>query len=72
MTASTSESAPMQPTKLAPHGRSDPTPAEIEQRCAEVRGQWSAATERERRVQHVAPVVYWPVAVEEWAAVVER
>jgi hypothetical protein len=57
--------APMQPTKLAPHGRSDPTPAEIEQRCAAIRRRWSAATERERRVQHVEPVVYWPVAVED-------
>jgi hypothetical protein len=52
----------MQPTKRAPHG--SPTPAEIEQLCAEVRREWSAATERERRVQPVEPVIFATVAVE--------
>ena len=36
----------------------DPTPAEIEQLCTDIRQRWSAATEREHRVQHVSPVVY--------------
>jgi hypothetical protein len=48
-----------------PRRSPDPSPTEIEQRCAEVRREWSAATEREHRAQHVAPVVYWPVAVED-------
>ena len=46
----------------------DPTPAEIATRAAEIRRDWSAATERDRQVQHVAPVVYWPVAVEDIGA----
>ena len=63
----------MQPTKRATTPQPDPTPAQIKQLCAEVRREWSAATERERRVQPVEPVVYTPVAVEdiglEWQSI---
>jgi hypothetical protein len=36
----------------------DPTPAEIEQLCAEIRRRWPERVEREHRVQHVSPVVF--------------
>jgi hypothetical protein len=59
-------------TQSRPRRAKDPSASEIAERAAKIRRRWSAATEREHRVQHVAPVIYWPVAVEEWAAVVER
>jgi hypothetical protein len=56
----------MSSTSDHPHGSSDPTPAEIAQRCEEIRRQWSPCVERLRQAQPVGPIVYRSMPDADW------